>query len=188
MKHGAGKRKGSKFERLMCLKLSLWWTEGERDDVFFRTASSGGRATQRSKKRQATFGQYGDIQATDPVGQPLLDTCTIECKDGYASDSIADLLDKQHRHCPKYEIFIKQADQASTQAKKGGYWMLIARRRGRQIMVYLPKTFYNFLRLTGKAPLEECLPRAILFTPTEDIVCIPFSSFLKHTSPKAFSL
>lgn len=140
MKKGSGKRKGSKFERDICKKLSLWWTFGKRDDVFFRTASSGGRATQRSKKNKTTFGQYGDIQAADPIGQSLIDLCTIECKDGYAGDSIADLLDKEPRHRPKYEEFIKQAKQSSKQSKTACYWLLIARRRGRQIMVYMPAT------------------------------------------------
>jgi len=41
--------KGSSFEREICTILSKWWTNNERDDVFWRTAGSGARATTRSK-------------------------------------------------------------------------------------------------------------------------------------------
>lgn len=158
MKRGASKAKGGAFERLICKKLSLWWTDSERDDVFYRTASSGGRATQRSKRKQKTFGQYGDIQAADPIGQPLMDLCVIECKDGYASDSIADLLDKELRHKPKYEQFIKQARQSHKDAGTR-CWMLIARRRGRQIMIFVPVLLF---KLIGRTPMNWNVPSACI--------------------------
>lgn len=154
MKKGRGKAKGGAFERLICKKLSLWWTDGEREDVFFRTSSSGGRATQRSKQGKKTFGQYGDIQAADPIGQPLMDLCVIECKDGYAGHSIADLLDKIPRHKPKYEEFIIQARQ-SRRDSEVRYWMLIARRRGRQIMVYMPFSLWLGIFVNAKDPPEQ---------------------------------
>ncbi len=59
--------KGSNFEREICKLLSLWWTNDKRDDIFWRTSGSGARATTRSKTKQKTFGQYGDVQATDPI-------------------------------------------------------------------------------------------------------------------------
>jgi hypothetical protein len=142
MKKGASKNKGGAFERLICKKLSLWWTKDKRDDVFTRTASSGGRATQRSKKNKSTFGQYGDIQAADPIGQPLIDLCTIECKDGYATYSIADLMDKEPRHNPLYEQFIRQARKSNFESDSA-YWLLIARRKGRQIMIFMPETLWS---------------------------------------------
>ena len=37
MRSGGGKQKGSAFEREICKKLSLWFTENERDDIFFRS-------------------------------------------------------------------------------------------------------------------------------------------------------
>ena len=71
-KKGGGHAKGSQFERTVCKDLSLWWTKGKRDDVFWRTSGSGARAKTRSKTGEKTFGQYGDVQATDPIGQPLI--------------------------------------------------------------------------------------------------------------------
>ncbi|MBM3120244.1 MAG: hypothetical protein FJ006_12010, partial [Chloroflexi bacterium] len=58
--------KGASFERDISRQLSLWWTHGERDDVFWRSSMSGGRATVRAKKGQKTAYQNGDITATDP--------------------------------------------------------------------------------------------------------------------------
>lgn len=76
MKPGAGKRKGSKFEREICKLLSLWVTTGKRKDVFWRSAMSGGRATvHRGEVRQA-----GDICSVSAEGHSLTDRYYIECR------------------------------------------------------------------------------------------------------------
>lgn len=185
MKKGSGKAKGGAFERLICKKLSLWWTHNKRDDVFYRTASSGGRATQRSKKGKHTHGQYGDIQAVDPIGQPLMDLCVIECKDGYAGDSIADLLDKETRHNPKYEQFIEQVRQ-SYRDSTAEYWMLIARRRGRQIMVFMPVDLWDSIADSMNSDLTDYYPTMQLSTKHADIMGVQLYSFLNRVHPKAF--
>lgn len=72
--------KGSAFERKACKKLSLWVSDGQRDDLFWRTSQSGGRATiglQHGSKRSA---QAGDIGVIDSLGQDLIDKFVIECK------------------------------------------------------------------------------------------------------------
>jgi len=87
-------QKGSSFERTICRELSKWWSFGQRDDIFWRTAGSGGMATNRGKQGLRTFGQAGDIQATDPAGQPLLSMFSFELKRGYtARASIHSVLD-----------------------------------------------------------------------------------------------
>jgi len=80
MKPGGGKQKGSTFEREMCKKLSLWVSEGKHDDLFWRSAMSGGRATVRAKKGQTTASGHGDITAVTPGGNVLTDKYVIECK------------------------------------------------------------------------------------------------------------
>lgn len=80
MKPGGGKQKGSNFEREICKKLSLWVSEGKRDDLYWRSAMSGGRATVRSKVGKTTINQLGDITAVDPLGFPLTDKFVLECK------------------------------------------------------------------------------------------------------------
>jgi len=74
------KNKGTAFERTIAKDLSLWWSSGEREDLFWRTASSGGRATQREKEGKPTAGQDGDICATSPSSHPLMEKIIIECK------------------------------------------------------------------------------------------------------------
>ena len=80
MKAGAGKRKGSSFERATCKALSLWISGGERDDLLWRSAMSGGRATVGLKSGQIRTAQAGDITAIDSLGERLLDHVVIECK------------------------------------------------------------------------------------------------------------
>ena len=78
--------KGSSFERTMCKEFSLWWTNKERDDVFWRTSQSGGRATQRAKSGKRTSDSYGDMMAVDEDGKPLTKFILTEFKKGYSKD------------------------------------------------------------------------------------------------------
>ena len=80
MRPGGGKLKGGEFERKICKLLSLWYTENERDDVFFRSASSGAMATQRFKKGKKTSGQQGDTTSTDLEGIKFINKFSIELK------------------------------------------------------------------------------------------------------------
>lgn len=136
----AGKNKGNSFEREICTSLSKWWTDGERDDVFWRTASSGGRATQRGRKGKQTKNHCGDICATDPTGQPLLDVITFELKRGYSKDTIADLLDKPVGAARQtYEKWIAQAIESQSHA--GTYsWVIIVKRDRRDAIVIMPSS------------------------------------------------
>lgn len=75
----ASKRKGSKFERDLCTKLSLWISNGKHNDLLWRSAMSGGRAT----RRIVTHGAQqvsGDICATHALGHNLTDFWHIEAK------------------------------------------------------------------------------------------------------------
>lgn len=79
MKAGGGKRKGSKLEREVCKKLSLWVSDGKNGDLFWRSAMSGGRSTVAHKKGEVVR-QAGDICAVTPEGHELTDHWYIECK------------------------------------------------------------------------------------------------------------
>jgi len=77
--------KGSQGERDTCHELSLWWTNGKRSDIFWRTSGSGARATVRAKSAKKTAYSYGDITFIDPIGKPLIDLFLIENKIGYST-------------------------------------------------------------------------------------------------------
>lgn len=74
------KNKGNSFEREISKKLSVWLTNGERDDVLWRTQSSGGRFTQRKAKGKTLENQSGDITSTHPASYLFSSTFHIECK------------------------------------------------------------------------------------------------------------
>lgn len=80
MKKGGGKSKGSEFERSICKKLSSWATNGERDDIFWRTSLSGGRATVNLKKGKINQQHVGDICAIDAIGYEFTDIFYTELK------------------------------------------------------------------------------------------------------------
>ena len=81
MRKGGGKAKGAAFERKVCKGLSQWVSGGERDDLFWRSAMSGGRATVGHKTQGRTrVAQAGDISSVDPEGNVLTDIFCIECK------------------------------------------------------------------------------------------------------------
>lgn len=130
--------KGSQFEREVCRDLSRWWTQDEdRDDVFWRSSNSGGRATVRGRRGKKTHGQAGDIAATDPIGGPLLQFITIEAKRGYSSHTIAELLDRPKGAAQQmWEAWIQQAVEAAQ--RNGSFsWMIIAKRDKRDRIVML---------------------------------------------------
>lgn len=110
--------KGSQFERDISKLLSKWWTGGERDDVFWRSQQSGGRATQRAKKGKGTANQQGDIQAMDPIGQPLIDRVCVELKCGYPKFGIDCLINSSQRKS-FFMDFVAQCEREEADSKRG---------------------------------------------------------------------
>lgn len=86
--------KGSPFERLMSKTLSLWLSDGAHEDWIWRSTSSGARATTRAKKGKDTAASHGDLTHLDPRGIPFVGKVCVECKRGYGSWSVMDVIDK----------------------------------------------------------------------------------------------
>jgi hypothetical protein len=176
--------KGSNFEREICKLLSKWWSVGysggPRDDIFWRSSQSGGRATQRAKSGQKTFGSYGDIAAVDPIGAPLIKYFTIELKRGRSHGFLGDLLDVKgdnSRH-----PFVATLLQARRSAKLAGSktWMLICRRDRRVAMVYLPWKYANQLTTIINYSEIYVTVRGISIW----IAALPLEAFLNDVLPK----
>lgn len=74
-----GPGKGAGFERMICKALSLWVSHGSDVDLFWRSAMSGGRATQ-ARKKGISVRQSGDICAQAPEAHVLTDAWFMECK------------------------------------------------------------------------------------------------------------
>ena len=139
MKAGAGKSKGGAFERWTAKQLSLWVTDGKREDALWRSAMSGGRATvMKGKVRQA-----GDICAVAPEGQALVDYWFIECK-SYRNLGVAQFLLCNSGPLAK---FWKVACREAVKYKREP--MLIAKQNGLPTLVITPK-------LLGHLALDRC--------------------------------
>jgi len=80
MRAGGGKQKGAQFERDVCVLLSKWVTNGKHEDVFWRSAMSGGRSTVAHGKGKRLAAQSGDISCIHHAGSYLSDRFFMECK------------------------------------------------------------------------------------------------------------
>ena len=77
-KKRGGKSKGDSFERETCRALSLWWTDGERDDVLWRNRT---RVTSKTPNAER---QLGDVAATHTIALPFIEVFNVELKTGYS--------------------------------------------------------------------------------------------------------
>lgn len=164
--------KGSQYEREICVQLSRWWTGGERSDIFWRTAGSGGRARVRGRKGEKTEGQHDDVCATDPIGQPLLKVMTIEIKRGYNKDTLHDLIDKPTDKEQRWETWIKKAEESRKQAGAFG-WAIIHKRDRREPVAMFSAPLWHRLQIHTN-------PKSVLWV-SASTTCfvVPFRDFLK---------
>lgn len=148
--------KGSEFERRLCKTLSLWWSHGERDDLYWRSSMSGGRATFRARKNKTTAGHYGDITSTDALGSELTSLCVIEAKCGYNHASVGDMLEVSKKNAkPMWEQWLCQVLKENELAKRRA-WMLITKRNQRETVIYIP--WHLFVQLNDHG---ACLIKAV---------------------------
>jgi hypothetical protein len=173
-------KKGSQFERAICKQLSLWWSGNESDDLFWRTAGSGARATVRGRKGKRTRGHCGDICATDKEGEPLVKLITFELKRGYSRFTAADLLDKPKHRCQQpFENWIEQARESSKHAKTR-YWAIIQKRDQREALIWMPEGLFKRLmdEYTG-----QFIPLMLIETKQYQICGTTLDCFLSEVDP-----
>jgi len=137
--------KGGQFERKVAVDLSLWWSRNRRDDLFWRSQTSGARATTRAKRGKDTTGQHGDIAHTHPDGASLMDLVTIEVKRGYQKDTLQDVFDRASTHKPQtWDVWFEKVHR-SHQLAGSFSWMLICRRNRREELILTPSDFYHIM-------------------------------------------
>jgi hypothetical protein len=176
--------KGSAFERDVSRRLSLWWTHGERDDVLWRSDTSGARATTRKKGGKDTANAHGDLAARHPCAFPLLRFFTFELKRGYNRSTIQDLLDEPEGAA--VQTYDGWFDKAHRTAKHAGSvsWCVIVRRDRREPLALFPRKVFNWLSLKGgwrDGPLSPCveLTRRL----TDSIVGTTLAALLAAVTP-----
>lgn len=168
---------GPPFERKVAKQLSLWWTAGESDAVFWRTAGSGGRATNRAKRGKATKNQSGDICAIDPVGQPFMDVFALEIKKGYAKFTPFDSFDAIAKSAPMFDAWIEQAKRSMV-GNCSISWMIIFQRNGRTPVVATPR------KIAGELNMKPCLPRMDLYRGDDRIAMFHLDRWLEWVHPE----
>jgi len=188
--------KGSVFEREICKQLSLWLTEGKRDDVFWRTACSGGRATNRAKGNKKTSGGYGDITFLNPAGESLLKLFCFELKCGYSKQkskgkviSVLSYIDCFGKGKTILELFWEQAIESTEQA--GAHFPIVIFKRDlHKVCVMVPKSFlYVAERCFGDHKLSNI---QVVFPDRppayRTVVICTFESFLDFVNPNSIDL
>jgi hypothetical protein len=160
-KGGAGKRKGSGFERKICVALSRWVTKGKRRDCFWRSAMSGGRATVIGHQH---IRQAGDICAVAPEGVPFIETFVVECKAYKDIDLEAFIVSNKG----KISKWWKKVKSEATQ--QGRVPMLIAKQNLTPVLVFLPTKFMKSHRTANQTAI-------ILFN---DLIKMDAEQFLRR--------
>lgn len=170
MRKGGGKAKGAQFEREICVLLSRWLSNGERDDLFWRSAMSGGRATVSAKKdgQKVLAMQLGDISSIDRSSHPFIEAFAVECK-FYAELHFQGLL----LDMGKLLEFWKEIKKVAQTANKKP--ILFARQNRVPTMVCFDKA--------GLMALGLRHDEATIINPPNDLFIMPAEYFVTHTKP-----
>jgi hypothetical protein len=133
-----GHSKGSSFERAICKELSLWWTDGKRDDIFWRTAGSGARATVRRGRNCDTANSAGDVCALHFSGQPFVDHFIVELKKGYSREiDVLKMVDAAPRRKPcVLTQWLEKAWREVTENNRVEAWLIFQRDRAKPMLVF----------------------------------------------------
>lgn len=136
MRPGAGKEKGSEFERETGRILSKWITKGERDDLFCRTVLSGGQYTVSGK------GNPGDLMAQDPLVHKLCSNYMIECKHWANLDMFSFIRQQGELH----KALVKLCFQAGSGGKS---WLYVVKQNWYPTLVMTPIRAYHNVEWTS---------------------------------------
>lgn len=158
------KQKGAEFERSCCKKLSLWLSSGTRDDLLWRSAMSGGRATLSIPKGKEASHQMGDISTVSAAGAALIDRFVIECK-FYRDLNFFGILTGTGKLCDFWELVCTQA----AEVKKNP--MLLAKQNNRPTIMVIDNRGVTLLRVKGYV---------LASMPRRHMNLVLFDDFLKH--------
>ncbi len=173
MKKGGGKVKGSAFERSVCKLLSLWLSGGVRDDLLWRSAMSGGRATVSLKAGKCVKTGVGDIVAVDQDGFMLTDKFVIECK-SYSRLYFSSLISSMapSKQCIRY--FWEKVELDASKHNK--LPMLIAKQNKLPTLVLMPVHVYDYF----KFKIDDLL----IYLPTSGTGVMELDKFIEQADPK----
>jgi hypothetical protein len=167
--------KGGRFERKICQRLSLWVSNLAREDVFWRSAMSGGRAQLKSRKKRGRkfCAQSGDISAIHPVGSLLLELFVVECK-WYKDLKLTLWLYGKIGYIK--EIWRKPLHEAE---RDGKCPLIVAKQNHQQELVLTDKRGFEILLNGYDGDADDLLT---LYFPREAICVLPFRDMIAEVS------
>lgn len=198
--------KGGDFEREVARELSLWFTQKERDDIFYRSHGSGGRFSARYKTGKDTALQGGDITCSDPIGEPLIKAWNIECKTGYSRKRkkvdtskkitrrkteitnwcLLDMIDS-HIAIPNFKGFWEQCCDDAFKTRRNP--VLVFRRPFKVSCVTISRNHYLDIVNWNGSPLEKySIIQAVFHNieGSEAVVIMRFTDFLDWVNPEFY--
>lgn len=116
--------KGQDFEREESRFISLWWTNNDRDDIFWRN-----RVKITSKTPNAER-QLGDLTCNHTIGLPFIETFSVELKAGYSKSKLTSMKKKNEELNKKR---IKEGKEPKALSVRNVPWDLLDIVDGRQI-------------------------------------------------------
>lgn len=169
-----GKQKGSAYERQICVKLSRWVSAGKNDDLFWRSAMSGGRATVSAKSGKKLNNQAGDICAVGPKGFILTATHYLECKFYKDLDLESFFLKGQGKLAA---FWVEATKQAALHSKTP---LLIAKQNRCSSLLVAPPNALQRLLSSPIAPLCRVSNKSILADVwfLDDVLASPFKGIV----------
>jgi hypothetical protein len=189
---GAGKRVGNNFQWEVCKKLSL--SVSDRDDIFQPTPSSGARGTQRKKKQETQATQHGDITYEDPIGKPLIDIWSMECKSGYGRVKetkqgitktnwcLLDCIEGDSQNPKFIEFWLQALEDAEASNREP---VLIFRRNKKQACIAFRKSYVKSVLLNYYGLFKTfTYDNITIEVSDESIFTISFKDFLDWTNGK----
>ncbi len=179
-KPGMGQKKGKKFEKEISKNLSQWWSNSERDDIFYITSGSGSRFTSRKKLGKNTKNSSGDIGLLDPIGQTFLDTFTIEVKSGYNDQlDIMNIIDGKKDQKHTLLNWVLKAENEAFGSNKQAFIIVIKRDYKEKIVVVDSLIFRTKLFPKGFSGKE-----ILILRDCHELSIVGYEDFFKQLKPE----
>jgi len=180
MRPGGGKAKGAEFERSVCKRLSLWISRGKRDDLFWRSAMSGGRATIGKAKGADRGAQVGDVSAISDGGAytnaaaAFISRHIIECKTVKNYQLDAFLFEGRG-------VIANAIEQCRLASRTKSPFVVLKQNHGREIVVFTDDAAQKSadIKMLSRYVLIECQDDG-----ETDYYVVAFNDFLSQVKPR----
>lgn len=200
------KQKGNKYEIKTARRFSLWYTNNERDDIFWHSSSSGATATNQMKRNQCSMtNSCGDLCYLDAIGKSFCDLTLVEFKSGYTDKikknksgkltkttgkkiSITDLLDSKNRkNDPLLIEWFRKAQKEAIQHKRK-HPIVVFQRDRRSSCIVFDKITWLMLEQNNNKDFIFPHNGNICFVGYKefDLAILKLSDFFAWCHPKAF--